>query len=100
MKEDGNTNAYTAVDCQSACKNWNDIAYTYFAILDGGHCACDNDWENIIKHGKIISSGFDVYESIFTNTIYIQNDAVHHEWVGSAIANPILSTNVLNQNLS
>ena len=98
--ENGNNDVYTAVSCQSACKNWNGFAYTYFALLTGGYCVCDNDWENIIKHGALTTNGFELYESVSINTIYIKNNAVHHEWVGSAIDNPLISTPTLGDDFS
>ena len=59
--------------------------------------AYDFDLENIVKHGKLINKGFELYETINIHSVYIQNNAVHYDWVGANVAP--LSTPFLGEDI-
>ena len=83
--------------CQAACNEWSATPFPYFGILLGQYCVCDFDLENIVKHGKLINKGFELYETINIHSVYIQNNAVHYDWVGSSVAP--LSTPFLGEDI-
>ena len=47
-------------------------AFAYFGILYENYCVCDFELKNIIKHGDMIINGFELYETIYVNSIYIK----------------------------
>ena len=93
----GDNATYTPAMCQAACNDWSATSFAYFGILLGQYCVCDFDLENIVKHGKLINKGFELYETINIHSVYIQNNAVHYDWVGANVAP--LSTPFLGEDI-